>query len=233
VLSLPGLAVPVEVVGRATAFSGMVGERPVVVADRVAMERAVEALGSPLERFVSATEVWGHGTEEDVARIVIDGGAVVLSAVSAEALRDTPSYLAVSSMLRLLMTVGVIASSVVVVVAALYLAARQRQTEVAYALARRMGLTGTSSRRSLLLEVLGLLGASVALGAVVAIAASWLVAAETQARVVEAEAAQFRIPGVVLAATVGSLVAFSVLASVVVQRRADRADVAEVMRGAE
>jgi hypothetical protein len=82
-------------------------------------------------------------------------------------------------------------------------------------------------------EVLGMLGIAAALGAIVAIAASRLVSAEVQARVVEAEAVLFRLPVGLLAATGLALVAFALLAAAVVQRRADRADVAEVMRGAQ
>jgi predicted lysophospholipase L1 biosynthesis ABC-type transport system permease subunit len=136
-------------------------------------------------------------------------------------------------MLRLLVAVGIVAGSVVFVVAALYLAARQRQAEVAYALSRRMGLARGTSRRSLVWEVLGMLGIAATLGAVVAVAASRLVSAEVQARVVEAEAVLFRLPVGLLTVTGLALVAFALLAAAVVQRRADRADVAEVMRGAQ
>jgi len=96
-----------------------------------------------------------------------------------------------------------------------------------------MGLARSTSRRSLLLEVLGLLGVAFVLGSVVAIAASLLVYADTQARVVDLTAPLFRLPVVLLGATILALVAFAVLATASVQRRADGADVAEVMRGAQ
>lgn len=233
ILSLPGFDVPVRVAGTATTFPGIVGDRPLVVIDRAALETVVGSAGFGLEAFVGGTEVWGRGTEAEVREAVTAGGAAVLSSVSAAALRDTPEYLAVASMLRLLVAVGIVAGSVVFVVAALYLAARQRQAEVAYALSRRMGLARGTSRRSLVWEVLGMLGIAATLGAVVAVAASRLVSAEVQARVVEAEAVLFRLPVGLLAATGVALVAFALLAAAVVQRRADRADVAEVMRGAQ
>lgn len=233
VLEIPGFDVPARVVGTALAFPGMVGDRPVVVADRAAMRLVVEAAGSPLERFVGDTQVWGLGTEQEVRDATTAGGAAIVSSVSATALRDTPEYLAIASMLRLLIAVGIVAGSVVFVVAALYLAARQRQAEVAYALSRRMGLPRSTSRRSLLLEILGLLGAAFVLGGIVAIAASLLVYADTQARVVDLTAPLFRLPVELLAGTALALVAFAALATGFVQRRADGADVAEVMRGAQ
>jgi ABC-type antimicrobial peptide transport system permease subunit len=95
-----------------------------------------------------------------------------------------------------------------------------------------MGLARGTSRRSLLLEVLGLLGVAFVMGSLVAVAASLTVYADTQARVVDITAPVFRLPLGLLAATVVVLVAFAVLATTVVQRRADGADVAEVMRGA-
>jgi putative ABC transport system permease protein len=232
VLRLPGFDVPARVVGTASAFPGMVGDRPVVVADRDAIELVVEASDYSLERFLAETQVWGRGSEAEVVEATAAGGASVLSSVSAAALRDTPEYLAIASMLRLLIAVGAVAGSVVFVVSALYLAARQRQAEVAYALSRRMGLARGTSRRSLLLEVLGLLGVAFVMGSLVAVAASLTVYADTQARVVDITAPVFRLPLGLLAATVVVLVAFAVLATTVVQRRADGADVAEVMRGA-
>jgi ABC-type antimicrobial peptide transport system permease subunit len=80
--------------------------------------------------------------------------------------------------------------------------------------------------------VLGLLGIAFALGTTVALGASALVAPQTQARVVEAETTMFRVPGGPLAVAATALLVFAVVATAVVQRRADRANVAEVMRGA-
>lgn len=232
VLTIPGLDVPVEVVGTASAFPGMVGERPLVVMDRAAMQTVVGARDLPLTAFVGSWEVWGSGGEAEVVAAVTAGGATVLSSVSAADLRDTPEYVGVTSMLQLLLALGVLAGSVVFVVIALYLAARQRSAEVAYALSRRMGLARATSGWSLRLEVLGLLGIAFVLGAVVALGASALVAPQTQARVVEAETTMFRVPGGPLAVAATALLAFAVLATALVQRRADRANVAEVMRGA-
>ncbi|MGH2573763.1 MAG: FtsX-like permease family protein, partial [Actinomycetota bacterium] len=112
----------------------------------------------------------------------------------------------------------------------LYLEARQRSREVSYALSRRMGLTRTAHRLAVALELLGLL----ATGFIAGVALSWLAI-----RVVYAQLDPmphlpppplFRMPLLLLTVTGAALPVASALGAWRVQRTADRANVAEVMR---
>ena len=128
-ISVGGVDVPIVVVGTARTFPGIVGARPVVVMDRRAMEAAIESQGLSLAQLADGFEVWGHGSEDELRDFVASAGATVLSSRSAEVLRDTPRFLAVTSMLRFLQALGILASTVVLIAGYLYLQTRQRQAE--------------------------------------------------------------------------------------------------------
>ena len=234
ILSVPGISVPIDVVGTAETFPGIVGDRPVVVMSRSAFETTVEDRGVSVAQLADAFEAWGLGIDEGEARSAVsESGATVLSSVTAAALRDTPRYFAVSWALRFLGAIGVVASSVVLVGGFLYLQTRQRQADTSYALARRMGLSRSSHRRSVALEVAGLLAIAFVIGATIAAVASAVVNVDVQRRAVEATVPLFRLPVALLAITVLALLLVSWGGAALVQVRADSADVAEVMRVAE
>jgi putative ABC transport system permease protein len=233
ILSLPGFDVPVEVVGRARTFPGIVGDRPMLVLDRHAMETATEASGLSLAQFVDGTEVWALANEQEAQTYVASRGGTVLSSTSVAWLRDTPRYLAVSSMLRFLLALGGLAAAVVLIGVALYLQSRQRRSETSYALARRMGLARASHLRSVAFEVSALLLVALAVGAGLAGFASFLVNEDVQVRSVDVDVVLFRLPIPLVAGIGAALVLFAWLAAGFAQWRADRVDVGEVMRVAE
>jgi ABC-type antimicrobial peptide transport system permease subunit len=136
-------------------------------------------------------------------------------------------------MFRLLEALGVLVVVVVAIGTTLYLSTRQRSSEAAYVLARRMGLSSASHRRSVGLEMTGLLVASFVIGSTLAVASALVVNAEVQARPVGAALPLFRLPILVLGLVAATLVVFAWASAAVVQRRADRSDVVEVMRLAE
>jgi hypothetical protein len=232
-ISVGGVDVPIVVAGTARAFPGMVGARPVVVMDRRVMEAALESQGLSLAQLADGFEVWGHGSEDELRDFVASRGGTVLSSRIAEVLRDTPRFLAVTSMLRFLQALGILASTVVLIAGYLYLQTRQRQAETSYALARRMGLSRASNRRSVALEVTTLLGTALVIGGTIAAVASIAVNEDVQARAVDVAVPLFRIPIPLLAVTAAAVLLFAWVGAAFVQRHADRADVAEVMRVAE
>lgn len=233
VLERAGFDFPVTVVGTARTFPGTVGERPVVVIGLEAIESALETQDFSLARLADSSEVWAQGSEEDLVAMLLSRDVSVIDTVSAEELRSTPRYLALISMFRFLMTLGILAGVVVLIGALMYLQTRQRQGESAYALIRRMGLSRGSHRRSVLMEAAGLLLLAFVIGSSLAAAASFAVNTEVQARPVEATVALFRLPLPVLGLTGAILILFAWAGAALVQRRADRADLAEVMRLAE
>ena len=83
------------------------------------------------------------------------------------------------------------------------------------------------------MEVAGLLAIAFVIGATIASVASAVVNTEVQRRAVEAAVPLFRLPVALLAITASAILVVSWCGAALVQVRADRADVAEVMRVAE
>ncbi|HSJ51664.1 MAG TPA: FtsX-like permease family protein [Actinomycetota bacterium] len=233
ILSLPGFDVPIEVVGRARTFPGIVGARPTVVVDAEVMRTATEAAGQELDRFIERTELWARAEERQARAVVTSGGGTVSSSTGVVRLRDTPRYLAVRSMLRFLLALGVLAAAVVGIAVVLYLQSRQRRSETSYALARRMGLSSAAHLRSIVLEMAVLLLGALAVGGALALIATSLINADVQARALDVDVALFRVPIALVGAIGAALIVFAVAAAAFAQWRADRADVAEVMRVVE
>ena len=84
---------------------------------------------------------------------------------TAARVRTTPAFLSLSWTFGLLQAFGVLAGIITILGVVLYLQARQQSREVSYALARRMGLRRSAHLRSILLELLAMLGAAFILGA--------------------------------------------------------------------
>src|SRR5262249_29271371 len=112
----------------------------------------------------------------------------------------------------------------------LYLEARQRQREVSYALARRMGLKRRAHRGSVMVELAGMLLISFVLGSALAEIAGRLVYDKLAPLPSLPPPALFRVPIGLLGLVVVVLVVASAVGGWRVQRAADRARVTEVMR---
>lgn len=233
VLDLPGFEIPTAIVGRARAFPGRVGDRPLLVTSIQGLRSALTAAGGSLDRLADANQLWARASEDEIRAFLGDGDTSIVSAISAEELRSTPRFLALLTMFRLLEGLGVLAGVVVAVGTILYLSTRQRQSEASYVLARRMGLSGRAHRWSVTLEMAGLLGASFAIGGALAMVSALVVNEEVQARPVDAALPLFRLPILVLAAVACSFLLVAWVGAAVVQRRADRSDAGEMMRLAE
>jgi hypothetical protein len=83
------------------------------------------------------------------------------------------------------------------------------------------------------LEVTTLLGTAFVIGGTIAAVASIVVNEDVQARAVDVAVPLFRLPIPLLSVTAAAVLLFAWVGAAFVQRRADRADVAEVMRVAE
>ncbi len=157
-------------------------------------------------------------------------GVEASSVTTVDDVTATPAFLAQSWVLGLLLALGVLAGLIAAAGMLLYLQARQQAREVSYALAVRMGLSRGAHVRSVLLEVGALLFAALAIGGALALAAAFLVHGSLDLLPEVAPPPLLRLPGVLLAATAGALAVLSLAGSWRVQRAADRANVAEVMR---
>ena len=127
---------------------------------------------------------------------------------------------------------GVLAGLVAAVAVLLYLQARQRAREVSYALAARMGLGRAAHRRSVLLEVAGMLAVAFALGVLLGTVGAAAVVGRIDLLPHVPPGPSVRIPLQVIGLAAAGLAIIAVAGAWLAQRQADRANVAEVLRRA-
>jgi putative ABC transport system permease protein len=142
----------------------------------------------------------------------------------------TPAFLAVSWTFSMLQALGVLAGLVALAGLVLYLQARQRGRLVAYALARRMGLSRGAHLRSVALELVAMLLFGFALGTALALATAALVHRRLDPMPEIPPGLRLQLPGAVLGLTLLGVAVAALAGALLVQRGADRAKVAEVMR---
>jgi hypothetical protein len=233
VLRIGSSDIPITVVDRTSSFPGMIGRRAVIVADTATLDQVLTAAGEPLARYIDAREVWTTGSEDDLVQFLRRSGASVLGSISAEELRSTPEFLSLTWMLGFMQALGILTGLVTLVGAQLYLLTRQRDGQVPYALARRMGLRPAEHRRSLGLELGTTLAVSFLIGAGLALVASRLTYDRIEITTEAGTAPLFRLPYLFLGAALLAVLVFAWSGSWLVQRRADRSNVAEVLRLAD
>jgi putative ABC transport system permease protein len=212
--------ISVKVVDVVKAFPGMDPGRPFVVAD----SGALNSRDAP-----SFPAMWSKADPE-VVRSALPPGVHILSFVTAARVKENPSFLSLSWALGFLQALGVMTGLIVLGGMLLYLEARQRAREVSYALAKRMGLTAGTHRRSVALELGTMLGLGAALGAFLAWLAARLVYGRIDALPQIPPPPLFRTPIGLLALTAGALLLSAWVGAWRVQRTTERARVAEVMR---
>jgi hypothetical protein len=221
------LAVSLRVVGVASSFPGAprsTRQLLVVPADGLAATGAAARL--PL-----TAQVWARGEPGAVvAAMTAAGVAPAAPARSAAELAATPAFASVDWTFGLLQGLGLLAVAVSLSALLLYASSRQAARTVTDALVRRMGLAPRAHRTATALELTALLGIAYLIGASVAVAAAALV-------VPRLDPLPGQVPGLRLWLPLGriglvgaALPIVAWLAAALLQRRAGRADVAEVMR---
>ncbi|MBA2555537.1 MAG: hypothetical protein H0V10_17985, partial [Geodermatophilaceae bacterium] len=175
------------------------------------------------------TEIWSTRGEIDV-RAALPADTRIIRIQDRDTVFSVANFLSVSWTFSYLQALAALIGAVALGGLLLYLQTRQRTRVAAYALARRMGLTARSHRRSLLAELGSLLGLSVVLGT----ALGWL-AVLTVYRQVELDPTRpppplLTLPTATILAAAAATVAVAVLAALYAQRTADRADMAHVLR---
>ncbi len=229
-LEMAGTPIAMRVVATAGAFPGEVSDSPMVVADSDALTRALENAGSSVAKVGGRQELWALGPSAAVAGRLRRAGVPIEQVVTADQVRQTPSFLSLSWTFGFLQALGIMSGAIALAGILLYLQARQRSREVSYALARRMGLIRRSHRWSVIIELGTMLVASFLIGTVAATAASFLIYGRLDLQPGIPPPPLLRIPGILLGLVLAGLVVFAYAGAWLVQRRADRMNVAEVMR---
>src|SRR5205085_2310145 len=113
-------------------------DRDLVVADVEGLFRSAEAVRITL---FPTHQLWAKGDPAAVLRGLRIHHLPVDLVATADAAKATPRFLALSWTFGFLESLGIAAGLVALLGMVLYLQARQRDREVSYALARRMGLS--------------------------------------------------------------------------------------------
>ena len=218
----------VTVVATARAFPGMTSsDRSLLVVSSAGFDAAA---GRKRDQASWRTELWARGDPGAALAALRRAGQAPAAVATAAGQMRTAAFVAQAWTFRLLSALGVLAGIVALVGLVLYAQARQRGRVVAYALTRRMGLSRAAHRRSVLWELAGLLGFAFLLGAGLAVLAAAAVLPRLDPMPELPPSLGIELPGPVLAGTLGCVLLAALVGAVLVQRAADRAKVAEVMR---
>jgi len=218
----------VTVVATARAFPGMTStDRSLLVVSSAGFDAAAGRQRT-LARW--RTELWARGDPGAALAALRRAGEAPAALTTAAAQMRMAVFVAQAWTFRLLSALGVLAGMVALVGLVLYAQAHQRGRVIAYALTRRMGLNRAAHRRSVLWELAGLLGFAFLLGAGLAVVAAAAVLPHLDPMPELPPGLGLELPGLVLGATLACVLLAALAGAVLVQRAADRAKVAEVMR---
>jgi putative ABC transport system permease protein len=211
-------------------FPGASTTGSVLVLDRGALEVALLRVGIKPGLLPSRVELWARGEPAKVRGALSREHVPYTLPTSAPAVRESPGFLALTWTFGFMQMIGVVAGIVALVGVVLYLQARQRNREVSYALATRMGLSGPAHWLSLVLELAGLLGTAFVVGTALAVAAARLTFTRLDPIPKLPPTMLFRPPGPVLGMAAAALLVATAIGAAEAQWRAQRARAAEVMR---
>jgi putative ABC transport system permease protein len=229
-LDVQSVTMPVDIVANTEAFPGMPADQPLYVAAVGPLSKALTEAGSSLGAFDGTYALWARGDAGSLLPQMQHDGYPVELAITADAVRQTPQFLALSWVFGFLEALGVLAGMVALVALVLYLQARQRSREVAYALERRMGLRKRSNFVSVVFEILGMLLAALVIGGGLAVAAAFLLYKKADPMPGIPPNPLLQLPLGLFLLTGALLAAAALVSAWWVQRTAERANVAEVMR---
>jgi putative ABC transport system permease protein len=228
-----GESTPVDVVARAEVFPGMLSHRPLVVVDVAALDRAFGGSSHPLNHPEATPKILIRGETREALDSLSLLSIVPYDTVTVDEMKDLPTTKALIESLVVLNALGLAAAALVVAGMLMYLQARQRGQLVAYGLTVRMGLTPPSYRRSIAVELGGMLAAALITGALTGIAAGYFVNRFVDPLGSIPPAPLFRLPVLPVLLLAIGLAVVALAGAWWTSRTAARAKFGEVMRVAE
>jgi putative ABC transport system permease protein len=223
-----GQTLPVNVVGTARSFPGQLGRTPMFVVEKDALEELAGGMAGATGG--RRDEVWARGAPAAIERVLNEHDVLYFSTNSVAEALEAPSLQSLLWSLGLLQTLGIAAGVISVAGLVLYLQARERATTVVRALTRRMRLSSRGYRTMLILEVGGLLGTAFVLGAGLGLGVSILLLDRFDLNPSLPPSQLVQMPVVPLVITAVVIAGTAMVSASRMQRRADRANVAELMR---
>ncbi|MGZ4137492.1 MAG: hypothetical protein ACXVPX_07975, partial [Actinomycetota bacterium] len=148
---------PIDIVARTSSFPGTSSGRPVFIVAAGPLARAFAGKPDPLNEPQVTREMWIRGPADPILAAASRAGVGSFLTITAAGVEDIPFIQAAVDTYLVLNVIGVVALILVLIVAVVYLQARQRARVVASALSLRMGLRSGTMRRSLAIELGALL----------------------------------------------------------------------------
>ncbi len=231
-LTIDGIEVPFRVVGTARAFPGMAKDSPLVIASADALAEEFDRLGTPnpLSASSSSTQILAKGDPGPAVKVLENSSARPYPIVTAEELAKRPSVTAFTRTFSFLQALGLVAGLLGLVGLVVYMQARARARALSYGFAHRMGLSGRSHRRALLLELGLALSVSFVLAVSLAALAARLVLTRVEPLASISPVPLVKLPGLVFVGVGVVLALVAIVGAVAAHRSAARANLAEVLR---
>lgn len=222
--------VPVEVVSTIGSFPGMRGDRPLLITDRTALaDWIAREGGGRLPGF--RDWVYVRDVSEPAVVAAFGNENITFAWVNeADDVLDQLKYAVIIWTLDFIEIIAVLAALIVVAGVLLYGDARQRTRNLAYALARKMGLSRRSHLLAGFLELAVLLGLGLMVGAVAAFTASVLIFGGLDAVPTTPPGPRYIGALDVVVICAGCALALAAIGALLAQRTADRADTSEMLR---
>jgi putative ABC transport system permease protein len=224
--------IPLNPVARIRAFPGLPAGEPLVIADLEALRETFSQAASSASA-ASEDLIWAKGDPQVVLQDAVETGISFGLTQSTDQVLARPTLASVTWAFDLLRALGVAAGVIALLAVLLYMQARQRSTVVAYAMARRMGLGRFQHAVSLAIELAALLAVAAVAGTLLAVGVARLLFDHIDLLPTIPPDPLLRVPGTVVIAIFGLGVLAAIAGALFVQRGADRARIAEVLRLAE
>lgn len=221
-LSSPDIRVRVDIVGHPADFPSEGRGSPLLVVDR----SVLADLPDPRH------EVWVRGDEQRIQEQAAQARLPIRFPFHASAVIDSGIYLPVSYTFDYLAALAVLAATVGLGGLLLYLESRSRARRLSYVIVRRMGMSRAAHLAGVGLELATCLGVGLVAGLGLALAAVHAVAGALDLDSSTPPATVLVTPYAALGVVAFVVAVAIVAASLFAQRSLDRADPAEVLRGA-
>jgi putative ABC transport system permease protein len=232
-ITLDRQTLPIEIVGRATAFPGMTSIRPLVVVDA---QRLLDAFGDapdPLSGPSASNELWIRGTPRAARAALAELDYTPSLVLTADEVKDISYIAAVIDTFLVMNGLGVLAALLVVAAMLMYLQARQRAEIVSYGLSLRMGMRSSRHLVAIAIEVGAMLVIAYVAGTVLAIVAARLTVPLLDPIESIPPDPITVVPVVLIALVAPALLLVALAGGWLTERRARSADLGQVMRLAD
>jgi len=224
--------VPIEMVGRADAFPGMLSRRPLVVVDAERLVDAFEGQANLITGPGVGDELWIRG-DPGVARDALAGLSYrPYLILTAGEVKDIPYIAAVVDTFLMMNGLGLLAAILVFAAMLMYLQARQRSEIVSYGLSLRMGMRSSRHMLAIGTEIGAVLAFSYVAGSVLAVVAARLTALLDPLEAIPPDPISV-VPLFLVLAVAPALVFLAFSGGWLTERRARAADLGQVMRLAD